>query len=87
MLYSTLLVIAATLLEGKPITAHSYSISFLPPVESRKCFSCLDADYSGPTAALLSLDLCGDFNPENDLIVRECLGTEKCYIASLDETL
>ena len=59
----------------------------LSSVDGRKCFNCLNAEYSGPMAGLLSLDKCEDFNPDNERIVRECLNTEKCYIATLDETL
>ena len=56
-------------------------------VESRKCFNCLNADYSGPTTGLLSLNKCGDFDPENGDIVKECLQSDRCFIATLDETL
>ena len=59
----------------------------LTSVDGRKCFNCLNADFSGPTAGLLSLQKCGDFDPENADIVKECKSSDRCYIASLDETL
>ena len=56
-------------------------------VESRKCFNCLNADYTGPASGLLSLQKCADFDPDNGDIVKECVNSDRCYIASLDETL
>merc|ERR1711981_481096 len=56
-------------------------------VRARQCFNCLNGEYSGPDQSLLSLNQCGDFNSDDETITTSCLRTERCYIASMNETL
>merc|ERR1712061_964653 len=52
-----------------------------------QCFNCLNGEYSGPDQTLLSLNKCEDFNPADETITTDCLRTERCFMASMNETL
>ena len=53
----------------------------------RRCFKCLNGEYSSPTNALLPYTSCGTFDDSDESITMDCPRTDRCYIASLNQTL
>merc|ERR1712066_70323 len=65
------------------LTITSFSIQ----VRGRRCFNCLNGEHSGPDNSLLPVAMCGSFDVSDETISMECPRTDRCYTASLNETL